>query len=102
MYTSALLATVTLSYLAYAQDGKLDKPPLHDNLDYLKQGLMDHLPLTHNTNEQWNGFIPEACQQMAQEAKLDPNDVTAWNVTYDDVSPPWFFAPINSKICTKT
>lgn len=86
MYTSTLLATVGLSCLALAQDGKLDKPPLHDNLDYLKEGLAQHLPVSKSTNTQWAGFIPEGCQSITQDRKLDPKDVVAYNVTYDDVS----------------
>ena len=84
MYTSALLATIGLSTLAYAQ--KLDKPPLEDSLDYLQQGLMDNLPSVHSTNTPWNGWIPTDCQQMTKDANLNPDDVTTFNVTYDDVS----------------
>ncbi len=101
MYTYTLLATVSLSCLAWAQDGKLDKPPLHDNLDYLKPGLQDHLPLTHNTNEPWNGFIPQDCQSMTQDAKLDPKDVTAINVTYDDVRPALTLCTRQQQSCTQ-
>lgn len=87
MYTYTLLATACVSSLALGQ--KLTKPALESDLDYLKQGLMDHLPIAPSTKQEWNGYIPADCQSIAQEAKLDPKDVTAYSVTYNDVNPAW-------------
>lgn len=64
----------------------LDKPPLHPNLDYLNQGLLDNLHPTQSTYDQWgSGWLPQDCVDMTNNAGLDPRDVQAWNIHYTDV-----------------
>ena len=84
MYSTTLLATIVLYSLAYAQ--RLTKPPLESGLDYLQKGLMDNLHSVHSTNTQWKGWIPTDCESMAKGSNLNPDDVSTFNVTYDDVS----------------
>ena len=73
---------------------KLDKPTLHDNLDYLKQGMIDHLPETNFKHElQAAGTIPEGCHKIAtgqviNTVTYNPADFDIFNVQYDDVRSP--------------
>ncbi len=81
------LAALGLSSLAYGQSQKLTKPVLEQSLDYLQKGLLDNLgPIDHTTN-QWNGWIPQECHKMATDNHFDPNHVSTYNVTYNDVRP---------------
>lgn len=56
---AALLSAVAVS--AHPNPGdKLNKPPVHPNLDYLEAGLEQYLPETSYTLHEWNnGYIPE-------------------------------------------
>jgi hypothetical protein len=68
----------------------LDKPPLHPNLDYLNQGLIDNLHAPSYTLDEWgSGWIAEDCATMASGAKLNPADVHTYNVHYADVCNPF-------------
>ncbi len=81
---SKFAAITILGALASAQ--RLDKPALENNLDYLNQGLLDHLAPTQSTVDKWGaGWIPADCKQMAQDAGLSPSDVETFNVHYADV-----------------
>ena len=84
MFSITLLATVGLYSLANTQ--KLTKPPLENGLDYLQKGLMDNLHSVPSKNTQWKGWIPTDCESMAKSSNLNPDDVSTFNVTYDDVS----------------
>ncbi|KAL8634692.1 MAG: hypothetical protein Q9228_007727 [Teloschistes exilis] len=83
-------ATAIVSLLATSTSAALSKPPLHPNLDYLQQGLLDNLHPTHSTWDVWGaGWIPQDCKTMTQNAGLNPLDVETYNVHYDDCSTAW-------------
>ena len=88
MHTATLLAIIGLCSLASTQ--RLTKPTLESDLNYLKPGVTK-LPKVHSTHEEWDGHIPTDCAQMAQDNKLDSNDVSTYTVNYDDVSSVPFF-----------
>ncbi|KAI4125533.1 MAG: hypothetical protein LQ338_004181 [Usnochroma carphineum] len=80
----------TFSVLATLTHAQLSKPPLHPNLDYLQQGLLDNLQPAPSTWDQWGaGWIPADCQTMTQNAGLNPLDVETFNVHYDDCPTAW-------------
>ncbi|KAL7940949.1 hypothetical protein V8C42DRAFT_200998 [Trichoderma barbatum] len=87
-------ALLSLLPLALAN---LDKPVIQPNfpgngLASLGQGLMSHLAPTHSTWDDWGaGWIPQDCKSMAQGAKVNPNDVTPFNIHYDDCGQTWTF-----------
>ena len=83
MLFTALVAAIGLSTLTYGQ--KLTKPPLENDLGALQKGLLDTLKPAGHVSNQWNGWIPLDCQNMAIDNKFNPDDVTAYAVTYDDV-----------------
>ena len=83
--TAGFTSLIFLSSVAFAQ--KLDKSPLHPNLDYLAQGLMDNTQPTPYTVDEWGaGWIAGDCKQIAEDNKFDPADVQTFNVHYSDVS----------------
>ncbi|KAL8660055.1 MAG: hypothetical protein Q9202_006821 [Teloschistes flavicans] len=83
-------ATAIVSLLATSTSAALSKPPLHPNLDYLQQGLLNNLHPTHSTWDIWGaGWIPQDCKTMTQNAGLNPLDVETYNVHYDDCSTAW-------------
>jgi hypothetical protein len=87
---SALVAATVVS--AWDSGAKLDKPALRSNLDYLNQGLVDHLPETSFTKDQWGaGWIPEECKHIVtgnlfDNVNFNPADFNIWNIHYSDVS----------------
>jgi len=91
IFASALAAAALVS-ADHDTGAKLDKPTLHDNLDYLKQGIIDNLPETHFTYEkQAAGTIPDDCNKVAtgqieSSVNYSPADFDIFNVKYDDVS----------------
>jgi hypothetical protein len=86
---SALVAATVVS--AWDSGAKLDKPALRSNLDYLNQGLVDHLPETSFTKDQWGaGWIPEECKHIVtgnlfDNVNFNPADFNIWNIHYSDV-----------------
>ncbi|KAL8920870.1 MAG: hypothetical protein Q9208_006042 [Pyrenodesmia sp. 3 TL-2023] len=91
--TLASLGIGFLAALAQAQGdptAKLDKPPIVDNLDYLQEGLLKNFPSTTANTDPWSpGWIPKDCKDIVKEAKLDPADITTYNVKYDDCNTAW-------------
>ncbi|KAI9733476.1 MAG: hypothetical protein M1818_007224 [Claussenomyces sp. TS43310] len=85
------LASLLLTAVGVLTDDHLDKPPNEPNLDYLESGLVANLPITNaNVTEIANGYIPQDCVDMTTSDKLNPIDVTAYTVTYDDcTTDPW-------------
>ena len=85
MYISAL-TLVGAFVTASAAPQKLTKLPVQYNLDNLKQGLVDNLPVTQSTTENWEkGWMPEVCKVRAQEENQNPVDFEIVKVKYDDV-----------------
>jgi len=85
MTFSKIAAVSILSALALSQ--RLTKPPLHSDLGYLTQGLLDHLHPTQSTTDKWGpGWIAADCKTMAENAGLSANDIETFNVHYTDVS----------------
>ena len=67
-------------------DDRLDKPPLADDLDYLKKGLLEYLHPVKSSHTMWAPkWIPEACKNMTEDAHLTATDVEIFSVQYDDV-----------------
>lgn len=92
-FASTLAAAAFVS-AQHDTGAKLDKPTLHDNLDYLKQGIIDHLPETHFTHElQAPGTIPSGCNDIATGKVINtvnyhPVDFDIFTVHYNDVGIP--------------
>ena len=91
VYIIVLLAAFTYAavdpYATVNPEAKLTKPPLEDDLDYLKAGMIEALgPVAHNS-EQWAaGVIPADCKSLAEGEQFSAADLTAYQVTYADVS----------------
>lgn len=89
---ASTLAAASLVSAQHDTGAKLDKPTLHDNLDYLKQGLIDNLPETNfRADLQAAGTIPDHCNKIAtgqivNSVNYNPADFDVFNVHYDDVS----------------
>ncbi|KAI9792066.1 MAG: hypothetical protein M1816_003048 [Peltula sp. TS41687] len=87
-YKNVFASLLCASSVAWAE--LLDKPALRDNLNHLKQGLMDYLPSTPSTYTKWpRGWIADDCKSMTEKAGLDPVNVTTYAVTYNDCDTPW-------------
>ncbi|KAL8756286.1 MAG: hypothetical protein Q9184_004548 [Pyrenodesmia sp. 2 TL-2023] len=91
--TLASLGIGILAALAQAQgdpNAKLDKPPIVDNLDYLQEGLLQNFPSASANTDAWGpGWIPKDCKDIVTGAKLNPADITTYNVNYDDCNTAW-------------
>lgn len=89
-FASILAAATVVS--AWDSGAKLDKPALQSSLDYLNQGLVDHLPNTDYTKDKWDaGWIPEECKHIVtgnifDNVNFDPAKFDIYNVHYSDVS----------------
>ncbi|KAJ3496057.1 hypothetical protein NLG97_g2944 [Lecanicillium saksenae] len=77
---------------------KLNRPTVHDNLDYLKLGMNQWLPETTYTLSEWNnGYMPEECKNIVTGkadgggTQYNPNDFQIFDVHYDDCGEPWQF-----------
>ncbi|TQV95245.1 hypothetical protein V2A60_009709 [Cordyceps javanica] len=92
----ALLSAAVAS--AHPNPGdKLNKPPVHPNLDYLEAGLEEYLPETSYTLHEWNnGYIPEQCKKIVTGGvdpgtHFNPADIQTFDVKYADCGDPWVF-----------
>ncbi|KAL8858946.1 MAG: hypothetical protein Q9178_004625 [Gyalolechia marmorata] len=86
--SSLPFAGVFFSVLVASQ--RLTKPPLQQNLDNLKQGLVNNLKVTPHTKERLAaGWMPARCKVVANEENLNPADFQVWRVRYNDCSEPW-------------
>ena len=84
-YTLPLLAA--LAAADFNPDAPITKPALRDNLDYLKDGLMNTIgSAAHNTTPYPSGWIPQDCKDLAESSNLSAADVEAYIVQYSDVS----------------
>lgn len=92
---STRIITLTLTFLTtliHAADvsSHLDKPPLVNNLDYMAPGLMDNFPIVHSTYKPWSaGWIPKDCKDEAESAGQSAQDITTYDVQYDDCNTAW-------------
>lgn len=92
--TAVLLALASsLAHAATAVDGSSpDKPAMNPayNTKQLASNLQAHVTSRPSTKHSWNdGYIPKSCKNIAIKHKLDPNDFTVFDVTYDDCAQPW-------------
>ncbi|KAL9613819.1 MAG: hypothetical protein Q9167_001666 [Letrouitia subvulpina] len=89
MYVQSLgFAATVFSALSLVDGQRLDKPPLTNDLEYLRPGLLDNLPSVNQNHDKWgDGWIAQDCKNMAEEQGLNAADVETWNVKYDDVNP---------------
>ncbi|KAL0253211.1 hypothetical protein SLS55_010183 [Diplodia seriata] len=61
-----------------------------DGLGPLDQPLVDNLPLTSYTLNQWApGWIPADCKAMIEGQNMSATEMTVWSVTYADCVDPW-------------
>ena len=66
---------------------RLDKPPLQQDLNNLKQGFLSNLTPVESTRTAYKtGYIPADCKAIVQREKFNVADIKTWNVKYDDVS----------------
>jgi len=91
---SAAASAVSLASLASAQ---LDKPVIDPEfpgggLGGLDQGLNDNLHAPGSSWEAWEeGWIPEDCKNMVEGSEFSVQDITPFNIKYDDCETPWVF-----------
>jgi hypothetical protein len=93
IFSKMLSVLVTAAVVAAQHDtgAHLNKPSLHDNLDYLKPGLIASLPETKYKIDQWGaGWIPQGCKNIAEgkvesSVTYNPADFNIFNVHYSDV-----------------
>ncbi|KAL8869213.1 MAG: hypothetical protein Q9174_004438, partial [Haloplaca sp. 1 TL-2023] len=75
------------------ENGRLDKPPLLDNLDSLGPNLLANYPIVGSNYKSWDGpqndFIPSACKFEAEQTHSSVDDFKTFEVTYDDCNTPW-------------
>ncbi|KAI4270971.1 MAG: hypothetical protein LQ337_006347 [Flavoplaca oasis] len=89
MYISCL-AIVGAFFTALAASQELTKPPVQDNLDNLKQGLVNNLKVTQSSREKFRaGWMPKVCKDIANDEKRNPADFQIWKVKYNDCPEPW-------------
>ncbi|KAL9601450.1 MAG: hypothetical protein Q9219_002516 [cf. Caloplaca sp. 3 TL-2023] len=80
MHVFGISATIT-ALAALVSTQTLNKPPLQQNLDNLKQGLLNNLKATANTRSPYQaGQIPADCKTIAQREGFRPADIRAVNV----------------------
>jgi len=95
IFKALLSALVASTMVAAADPPPLDKPVLNPSfpgggLISLAWGLTFKLPVTHSRRDMWGaGWIPEGCKWMAEFAKVNPADIEAFNVYYDDCPDSW-------------
>ncbi|KAK3192075.1 hypothetical protein K4F52_001702 [Lecanicillium sp. MT-2017a] len=91
---SSLALAASFTSLASA---RLDKPVINPpfpggGLDSLSQGLLDNLKPTHSTSDDWTpGWIPKDCKAIAEGSGFSANDITPFNIHYDDCGDAWVF-----------
>ncbi|KAI4276366.1 MAG: hypothetical protein LQ337_002537 [Flavoplaca oasis] len=92
MYKTASIA-FGLSLLAtFAYPQEIDKPTLHDNLDYLHDGLYNNLrTVAHTLNEWVEEWIPQFCLDESKDDEHGFNlaDMKAYDIKFDDCEAPW-------------
>lgn len=72
---------------AVTDDDHLDKPPLADNFEYLKKGLLESLHPMNGSYTQWSPhWIPADCKSMTEDNNMSAIDVEVFDVRYSDVS----------------
>lgn len=87
MLFSKILTFGQLTALAYA---RLNKNKLSASLDYLHQGLVDHLPSPAGQYSKWQpGWIPQDCKHMLHVKNLTADNIEVWTAKYDDCDAPW-------------
>ena len=80
------LAIVGAFFTALAASQELTKPPVQDNLDNLKRGLVNNLKVTQSSREKFRaGWMPKVCKDIANNEKRKPADFQIWKVKYNDV-----------------
>lgn len=88
----AMKLVSALSALALVQAQELDKPALTDDLDYLKEGNTNALPIRTSTISQWPaGSIPKDCKDLAEGEDKSAADMEVYEVKYSDCHDPWLF-----------
>lgn len=95
MYLRLSFAALAASFgPAWAQ---LDKPVIQPNfpgggLGSLGQGLLDHLAPTMSTWDHWGaGWIPQDCKTLAEGSGFSAQDITTFNIHYQDCGDVWIF-----------
>ena len=83
----AIMAASLFSLLGVVA-ARLDKPVIDPQIDFSKidQGLLDHLPPTQSTVDQWGaGWIPRDCKDITEREGHKATDIEVFNVHYTDV-----------------
>ncbi|KAL8697307.1 MAG: hypothetical protein Q9224_002384 [Gallowayella concinna] len=89
MYTTSTI-TFGLGLFASLACAVLDKPPLRENLDYLKDKLSENFPIPQRDVNKWgDGWIPQFCLDKVRENGLNPEDISTYNIKYGDCDMAW-------------
>lgn len=104
MHFSTIAAAALAPLVAARLDKPVIKPPFPGGgLDSLSQGLLDNLKPTQSTNDDWgSGYLPEDCKNIAKGNKLNPFDVSAFNIHYSDCPDVWIFCRHKDSPFSKT
>ncbi|KAL8649656.1 MAG: hypothetical protein Q9226_005484 [Calogaya cf. arnoldii] len=97
MYTTSTIAfgISLLATFAYPQEipQPIDKPILHEDLDYLKDNLLKYMPTVGRNFDQWSDqdWIPQWCLDRSKDENdaFNPADIRTYNIRYDDCESPW-------------
>lgn len=94
MRSVALSAAASAASLASLASAQLDKPVIDPEFPSggLDQGLNDHLRAPGSSWDAWEeGWIPEDCKNMIEGTEFSVQDITPFNIHYDDCEDPWVF-----------
>lgn len=97
MHSSTVFSFATAALLAVASarlSKPVIKPPFPDGgLGSLGPDLMTSLNISSYNSEDWaDDLLPQDCKTLAKNANFSPNDVSAFNLRFDDCpSQPWVF-----------
>ncbi|KAL8981839.1 MAG: hypothetical protein Q9205_003484, partial [Flavoplaca limonia] len=92
MYKTASIAFGISLLTTFAYPQEIDKQILHDNLDYLHDGLYQNLPIVaHTLNEWFEEWIPQFCLDESKDDEHGFNlaDMKAYDINFDDCEAPW-------------
>ncbi|KAJ3490178.1 hypothetical protein NLG97_g5845 [Lecanicillium saksenae] len=106
---TSLATTALLSVASATLDKPVIKPPFPNNgLGSLGPDLMSSLKIASHTTDDWDPkYIPQDCKNLAKNAGFSPNDVSAFNIRFDDCkNQPWAFcrhkdSPLSKKDMTE-
>ncbi|KAL8849702.1 MAG: hypothetical protein Q9221_005312 [Calogaya cf. arnoldii] len=93
MYKTSTIAFGISLLATFAYPQKIDKPFLHENLDFLKDDLKKYMPtVRHDVGPPWSeDWIPQWCldESKSKDDGFNPADIRTYDIHYDDCETAW-------------